>query len=312
MPQAPPSTRRVLTVSFLVDLTDVATSLVVVLLTGSAVVFAELAQGVADVAGSLLLVVGERRARRPHDADHPLGYGREAFFWSLLSALALLLLGALPSAWRGLAGLAHPDGIRWPGLALAMLAVAVVTNGYSVALAIRRILPGHTSLRDALAHPSRPLLKTALLRDVLGTASSLLGLLALTAYVALDLRMLDAVGALLVAVATTFGAVTLVARSRALITGWSMPRREVERLRAAVLGTQGVVAVNRITATYAGPQEVAVGLDLDLDEDLDTSEIERLLDDLQRRLRASVPELHSLQVDLNSPTLPARTHLRTE
>ena len=57
-----PSPRRVVVVSFLVDLIDVATNLVVALLTGSAVVFSEMAQGVADSVGSGLLVVGERRA----------------------------------------------------------------------------------------------------------------------------------------------------------------------------------------------------------------------------------------------------------
>ena len=83
-----PTSRRVLTVSFLVDVLDVVSNLVVALLTGSAVVFAEMAQGLADSTGSALLVIGERRSRRPGDAEHPLGYAREAFFWALLSAVA--------------------------------------------------------------------------------------------------------------------------------------------------------------------------------------------------------------------------------
>ena len=60
---SPISSRRVLLVSFLVDVFDVVSNLVVALLTGSAVVFAEMAQGLADSSGSALLVVGERRVR---------------------------------------------------------------------------------------------------------------------------------------------------------------------------------------------------------------------------------------------------------
>ncbi len=56
------SSRRVVVVSFLVDLLDVITNLVVAILTGSAVIFGEMAQGIADSIGSGLLVVGERRA----------------------------------------------------------------------------------------------------------------------------------------------------------------------------------------------------------------------------------------------------------
>ena len=93
-----PSSRRVLTVSFLVDVFDVLSNLVVALLTGSAVVFAEMAQGVADATGSALLVIGERRSKRPGDHAHPLGYAREAFFWGLLSAVAMLVIGAAISS----------------------------------------------------------------------------------------------------------------------------------------------------------------------------------------------------------------------
>ena len=300
-----PSTRRVLAVSFAVDVLDVLTNLVVALLTGSAVIFAEMAQGVADAFGSLLLVVGERRARRPPDAAHPLGYGREAFFWSLLSALALFGLGALPSAWRGWQQLRAPEPLQWPWLAVLVLAIAVVTNGYSVVLSLRKLRPGHPSLRAALAHPARPLLKTALLRDVAGTLSCVLGLIAVAGSVLLDLVLLDAVGALVVAVVMAAFSLVLVLRARSLITGWSVPRKDLARLRAAVLATPAVVALNQITAVYAGPKEVAVHLDLDLREDLGTSQIEALLDEIERRLRALHPELHSLQVDLNSPATRA-------
>ena len=65
----------------------IVTNMVVAALTGSAVVFAEMAQGGADAIGSLLLVIGERRSRLPDDADYPAGHTREVFFWALLSSM---------------------------------------------------------------------------------------------------------------------------------------------------------------------------------------------------------------------------------
>ena len=50
-----------------------------------------------------LLLVGSLRSGRPADDQHPLGYGREAYFWSLFAALAIFLGGgalALGEAWR--------------------------------------------------------------------------------------------------------------------------------------------------------------------------------------------------------------------
>ena len=103
-----PNRRRVVVVSFLVDLLDVVTNLVVAVITGSAVVFAEMAQGLADAIGSAMLVVGDHRALRPRDQEHPHGYEREAFFWALLSAVAMLFVGAGLSAWRGYRQLVDP------------------------------------------------------------------------------------------------------------------------------------------------------------------------------------------------------------
>ena len=134
-----PSRGRVVMVSFLVDLFDVATNLVVAIVTGSAVVFAEMAQGVADSVGSGLLVVGDRRSSRPVDPEHPQGYRREAFFWAVLSALAMLFIGAGLSAWRGIGQLTDPAKLDNSPLAIAVLTVAIVTNSYAVMLSVRNL-----------------------------------------------------------------------------------------------------------------------------------------------------------------------------
>ena len=59
---SPISSRRVVVVSFLVDVLDVVTNLVVAVLTGSAVVFAEMAQGLADSLGSARGTTSSRSA----------------------------------------------------------------------------------------------------------------------------------------------------------------------------------------------------------------------------------------------------------
>jgi divalent metal cation (Fe/Co/Zn/Cd) transporter len=52
--------------------------------TGSAVLFAEAAQSLAGAGAEVFLLVGVRRAARPADDAHPMGHGREAFFWSTM------------------------------------------------------------------------------------------------------------------------------------------------------------------------------------------------------------------------------------
>lgn len=307
------SSRRVLTVSFVVDLFDVVSNLVVALLTGSAVVFAEMAQGLADSTGSALLVVGERRSRRPSDTEHPFGYAREAFFWGLLSAVAMLTIGAGLSAWRGYQQLVNPEPLDSPVLAMAVVALAVLTNGYAVRLSMRKLTGEHGNLREAFRTMDEPLVKSALLRDSIGTFTSIVGLVALVFYQVLGHVVFDALGALAAALMMTAASLVLMAQARALIAGQALPKDTVRDLRNTIVAIPGVVAVNRLAAVYVGTSEVHVDADLDLAEELDTTRIEVLLDEVEQRVRAVVPDTERVSVNLNSPSpggRPGRRELR--
>lgn len=299
------SSRRVVVVSFLVDVLDVVTNLVVAIITGSAVVFSEMVQGVADSTGSAMLVVGERRAARPRDEAHPFGYSREAFFWALLSAVAMLVIGAGLSAWRGYQQLVDPAPLASPTLAIAVLALAVLTNSYAVSLSARKLAGDRDGLRGALRNFDRPLVKGAFLRDVVGTSTSVIGLVALALCHTFDTVLFDAVGALTAAAMLTAGSLYLMIQARALITGRALPERDLDRIIAAILATPEVEAVNQLAAVYAGASEVLIDVDLDLAKDLDTVRIEAALDDVEARVRAVLPATERVRVLLNSPESPA-------
>jgi cation diffusion facilitator family transporter len=295
------TTRRVVVTSFVVDLLDITTNGVVMVLTGSAVIFAEFAQGGADALGSLLLVVGHRRARRPHSPRHPLGHVRESFFWSLLSALTLLLLGGGLTFWRGIGRLAEPVGVERVGLALGLLCVSILTNGYAAWQSVRRLRAGGRPLLVAFRESEHPLVNTALLQDSLGTASSVVGLLAMLLYVATGIVALDAVGALLIGALIVVFALVLVSQARGLIAGRAVPRRTASRILAAARAVPEVEVVNRLTAVLEGEGRIRVDLDLDLSEGLTTTRIEGVLDEVQRAIADAVPAVHAVVVDLNSP-----------
>lgn len=295
------SARRVVLVSFLVDLFDVVSNLVVAMITGSAVVFGEMAQGIGDSVGSALLVVGERRAARPRDARHPLGYAREAFFWGLLSAVAMLVIGAGLSGWRGVQQLLHPEPLEAPMLAVAVVALAVVTNGYAVSLSARKLAAESGGLRAIFRTFNRPLVKGAFLRDVIGTFTSIVGLCALVLYETLGLVIFDALGAIAAALMMAAASVVLMAQARALITGRALPEARIRQLREAILADPRVEAVNHLAAIYSGASEVLVDSDLDLREELSTTEIEAVLDLLEARARDVLPDIERVRVLLNSP-----------
>ena len=79
------------------------------LLTGSASMAAEAAHSWADVGNECFLLVADRRQKGGPNESHPLGYGREAYIWSMIAALGLFTAGGVVSVMRGIQELVNPE-----------------------------------------------------------------------------------------------------------------------------------------------------------------------------------------------------------
>jgi len=95
---------------------------------GSASMLAEAAHSWADTGNEVFLLIANRRSVRPADPRRPLGYGREAYVWSLLAAIGLFVVGASVSIWHGVTELIGGEEVhgRDYTLAYAVLAISFV------------------------------------------------------------------------------------------------------------------------------------------------------------------------------------------
>eukprot|EP00968_Pinguiococcus_pyrenoidosus_P025973 scaffold7041_cov311-Pinguiococcus_pyrenoidosus.AAC.13 len=68
----------------------------------------EAIHSVVDTANQGLLLYGLQAARNSPDKQHPYGYGRSVYFWSLVSALSTFWAGAGFSMFAALGNLMDP------------------------------------------------------------------------------------------------------------------------------------------------------------------------------------------------------------
>jgi hypothetical protein len=71
-------------------------------------------------------LLNQRRSSRHPDNRHPLGYGREAYFWALIAALGVFVASAAFSLREGIAELIRPGVTSSFAVAYVVLAVSAV------------------------------------------------------------------------------------------------------------------------------------------------------------------------------------------
>src|SRR5580698_11489972 len=107
-----------------------ATKFAAFLITGSASMLAESVHSVADSGNQALLLIGRSRSRREETEEHQFGFGSERYFYGFLVATVLFTVGALFSIYEGVERITHPGKLESPVVALVVLLVAAVLEGF--------------------------------------------------------------------------------------------------------------------------------------------------------------------------------------
>jgi cation diffusion facilitator family transporter len=231
-------------------------------LTGSAALLAETTHSIADTGNEVLLYVGVRHGLRPADDHHPLGYGQARYYWALLAAVGIFVIGGLLAIADGVQSLRHPEPLDDVPVGVAVLLVSAGLEGLSWRTAHRQLRgeanARHLDLGEYVAVSSDPTPATVFLEDSAALVGLALALVALLLHLLTGSAVWDGAASLLIGVLLIGVALVLMRRNGALLIDEAAPADVRERLRRVVAAEPWVAEVAELTAVYVGPRHLLV------------------------------------------------------
>lgn len=285
---------------------------VVAVITGSASMVAEAAHSWADAGNEIFLLLAERKSGRPRDRSHPLGYGREAYVWSMFAAFGLFTAGSIVSIWHGITSLTTEEAETDYLLAYVVLAVAFVLEGISWLQAMRQTrrearARGLSAARYIWGTPN-PTLRAVVAEDSAALIGIVLAALGILLHELTGNPVWDAVGSILVGVLLGIVAIFLIDRNRDFLTGQAVSPDVRRKALTALLGHAEIERVTYLHLEWVGPQKVFLVAAVDLTGDAPEHDLAMTLDRLGDELRThemveeavltlATPDRPSLQLD---------------
>jgi cation diffusion facilitator family transporter len=235
-------------------------------LTGSPALFAETLHTLADAGNEVLLFVALRRSRRPPDASHPFGYGPERYYWALLAAIGMFVIGGAVSVWEGINALFHPPELDAFWVGVVVLIIALILDGSSRVVAVRTLrrqaAARGVDMRQLLRESPDPTVITVYMEDSIDVLGAGLALVALVLHKVTGSALPDALVTIVIGLLLGYAAARLTRRNRQLLTNQAVPERYVDSLRSRLVATDGIHGVAGVQAVYLGPGEVLVTADV--------------------------------------------------
>jgi cation diffusion facilitator family transporter len=293
-----PHNNRTLLIAFAANLGIAVAKFVAAAFTGSSAMLTEGIHSVVDSSNQLLLIWGRRQSRKPADAQHPFGYGRELYFWSFVVAVLVFALGAGISVYEGVIHILAPEEAVSPIVAYAVLLVAFLLEGGSTLAAFRefRAAKGALGWFEAVRRSKDPPAFIVLLENGAAMAGILVAGLGLALAQLTGNPLFD--GAASVAIGLILGvtALVLAIESKALLIGESADPVLIENIRAAAERQSGIVGVGHILTVHSAPDQVTVVMSADFEDAITAGDVERIIAKIEAEVEAYWPEVKRLYI----------------
>lgn len=284
------------------NLAIAATKFFAAFLTGSSAMLSEGIHSMVDTGNGALLLLGIRRSKREPDAEHPFGYGKELYFWSLIVAISIFGIGGGMSIYEGIVHIQHPSPLSDPLVNYIVLGIATLFELGSFAVAYRQFgkVRRKRGVVRAVREGKDPSLFTVVFEDtaaLLGLSIAFLGVFLGHRF---DNPFIDGGASVAIGLMLCSVALWLAAESKGLLLGEAADPEMVARIRDLVERDEAVLAAGAILTMHLGPREVLLTLEVEFVPGLHADAIHGAIHRIEDRVRADYPEVTRIYIEVGA------------
>lgn len=266
--------------------------LVAATITGSGAMLAEGIHSLADAANQVLLLLGIKQSKKRPTPAHPLGYGKNIYFWSFVVAIMLFTVGGMFSLYEGFHKLHSHEPLNQPWIAVAVLIFAVIVEGISLRACIIEVnkVRGDRSYWRWFRDSRQSELIVIFGEDLAAELGLVFALMAVLLTIFTGNPIYDALGTLAIGALLIIIAILISIEIKALLVGQSADPHLVKGVREFVGEQQEVEEILNMVTLQMGA-DVMVSFKVKMREAADQKALIGNINDIEQRLKAQFPSI---------------------
>jgi cation diffusion facilitator family transporter len=270
--------------------------------TGSSAMLTEGIHSLVDTGNGGLLLVGISKSKKPADAAHPFGYGKELYFWTLIVAMLIFGVGGGVSIYEGILHLLHPSPLENPFWNYVVLGIAIVFEAIVFMIAFKQFqaLKGEESTWQAIRTSKDPTTFTVLFED----AAAMLGLIAAAVGIFLGHQFnnpyFDGAASIVIGLILATVAFFIGYESKGLLVGEGADPGTLQSIKKLAESDPTITNVERPLTMYFGPHTVLLTMDVEFRDNLSGAERDAAVQRLEKVIREKHHDINHIFIEAKS------------
>lgn len=272
-------------------------------LSGSTATLAEAVHSVADSSNQLLLLLGLTLAKRPPDERFPFGRAGEQYFWPFVVALMLFSMGGAFALYEGIQHIVHPSpstGSRFWSYGVLGISLAFEAMSFRVAYREFKVMARGKTFLETVRDARDPTIPLVLAEDTTALVGLAIAFFAVLLSGITGQPFWDPIGSILIGILLCVVAYALAKITHGLLIGEAATAEEQGLALKLTEEVDGVESVTQILTLHLGPDVVILAMKIAFAKSLTVDAVEELTDEIERRIRAVLPTMRKIFIEVDS------------